>query len=828
MSDSKKNAAQAISGNQSQFRSVLDTTNNSLFGNNNQSQVNLPDKTISQQFLTLIDEDAEFFTFQTFDDGKRKNSRLSRIFHGSLDQHFDELSLLQKQGAGVFVVVNGTDGAGRKADNIKQVRAFFVDLDSGFLEPILSAPVAPHILVESSSGKYHAYWVVNNCPLECFSEIQKALAQRFSGDPSVHDLSRVMRVPGFIHQKGVPFQTHILEASGSLPIPFDEFVSEFKLELAKETNTSGPDPILDQLRKRKMVKSKDNRSGCYSIRCPWENLHSSVDLGTKYYQAGFNGYTAPGFHCFHDHCKGKTIHDLRSFLGCCEPWGEPKPITTELLPVRSFDADLLLPQILRDWIVDEAERMPCAIDFIATSAVVAIGSLIGARCSIKPKRNDDWGVIPNLWGGVIGLPSSKKSPAAEIGLRPLEKITAKVREAHRNELQQYETQKTIFDAKKEAIEYQIKSAAKGKKGCLDELGKELNEIRKEAPKAPQLRRYKTNDTTIEKLGELLRDNPGGMLIHRDELVGLIASWEKEGREGDRSFFLESWNGNSSFDTDRIKRGWIFIPNLCTSIFGGMQPDKLTIYLNQAANALSNDGMLQRFQVLVYPDHRQWEWRDQSPNEFARQRVYLLFETLASFDPLDWGAMQSDDGKCPYFHFDEEAQKIFIEWSQELHQKKIPNEDNPLMEQHLAKYDKLFPSLALIFHLMNCASGGIKGPISKEAALLAKEWCLYLETHARRCYGLLADEGLKAAQALSKKIAQGKLKDNFTARDVRRNQWRFLTTDHAVQSALDWLEDEGWVRSDEVRGGGNAGGRPTRRYRVHPNFLEVSIKTPENP
>jgi Protein of unknown function (DUF3987) len=78
---------------------------------------------------------------------------------------------------------------------------------------------------------------------------------------------------------------------------------------------------------------------------------------------------------------------------------------------------------------------------------------------------------------------------------------------------------------------------------------------------------------------------------RDELVGLIATWEREGREGERAFFLEAWNGNQSFDTDRIGRGHISIPNLCASVFGGIQPDKLTVYLEQAAHALANDGML---------------------------------------------------------------------------------------------------------------------------------------------------------------------------------------------------------------------------------------------
>ena len=309
---------------------------------------------------------------------------------------------------------------------------------------------------------------------------------------------------------------------------------------------------------------------------------------------------------------------------------------------------------------------------------------------------------------------------------------------------------------------------------------------------------------------------------RDELVGLIASWDKEGREGERAFYLEAWNGNASFDTDRIGRGSIFIPNLCVSIFGGIQPDKLTGYLEQAANALANDGMLQRFQLLVFPDHRAWEWRDRIPAKEARDRAFAAFDLLADFDPVAWGAAPVDDfAKFPYFRFDEAAQEIFIEWSGELHRTRLPAEDHPIIAQHLAKFDKLFPALALILHLTDCAASGQRGPVTAEAALRAAAWCDYLEAHARRCYGLLTDDGLRAAQALADKVRQGKLVDGFTARDVRRNQWRNLTSDEAVQAALDWLEDEDWLRAEEVGGAGPGTGRRTWRYFINPKTAKAA-------
>ena len=65
-------------------------------------------------------------------------------------------------------------------------------------------------------------------------------------------------------------------------------------------------------------------------------------------------------------------------------WPAPGPIVATLKPVPAFDADTLLPAVLRDWIMDEAERMPCPPEFVAAAALVTLGSLIGARCAIKP------------------------------------------------------------------------------------------------------------------------------------------------------------------------------------------------------------------------------------------------------------------------------------------------------------------------------------------------------------------------------------------------------------------------------------------------------------
>jgi len=100
------------------------------------------------------------------------------------------------------------------------VRAVFVDLDGAPLEPVLTCGLEPHIVCESSPGRFHAYWLCDDCPLDKFESVQRALARRFAGDGSVHDLPRVLRVPGFVHAKGEPFLSHVLEGVGFSGAPY--------------------------------------------------------------------------------------------------------------------------------------------------------------------------------------------------------------------------------------------------------------------------------------------------------------------------------------------------------------------------------------------------------------------------------------------------------------------------------------------------------------------------------------------------------------------------------------------------------------------------------
>ena len=165
------------------------------------------DREEARKFLRRLDPNSEVFVFQAFDDSQpRRGRELARTLHGTLDQHWSTLERLSRQGAGVFVCINKINLAGKRTtENVIAVRAYFADFDKVNPETIVSnlklLGLRPHMVVPSSLGKWHVYWFIDGASLEEFPQTQERLAAVLGSDPSVKDLPRVMRLPGFPHQK---------------------------------------------------------------------------------------------------------------------------------------------------------------------------------------------------------------------------------------------------------------------------------------------------------------------------------------------------------------------------------------------------------------------------------------------------------------------------------------------------------------------------------------------------------------------------------------------------------------------------------------------------
>lgn len=91
----------------------------------------------------------------------------------------------------------------------------------------------PHAVVESSPGKWHVYWKLSDCGLDTFKRLQQALNVHFNGDPKVCDLPRVLRLPGFLHQKDQPFLSRLVEAWDGPAYTVSEVTEKLELTLSR-------------------------------------------------------------------------------------------------------------------------------------------------------------------------------------------------------------------------------------------------------------------------------------------------------------------------------------------------------------------------------------------------------------------------------------------------------------------------------------------------------------------------------------------------------------------------------------------------------------------
>jgi hypothetical protein len=648
----------------------------------------------------------------------------------------------------------------------------------------------PTAILKTPKG-VHAYWRLEEPvqDLRRWTRVQKAIIQAVGSDPSVHDAPRVMRLPGFACRKPLAQGriTELVDVDAGRTYSLEEFPSD-----PQQAADDVPALRLDELVPLADGREVPEHTRWVLEQATTEQLHRGKAKGRRgelYHQAVH--LTRLGWR---EHEVKRTIRqaaerlslsgwDLDDLIGRQVPravhYAKATPrVTTrtaapaeEVLPWRPFPVDAL-PPVVREMVLAAA---PSAQVDPAMAAVMALGVLAGAIGRTRLLHlNTEFIVPPMLWMGVVAESGGGKSPCMRLMASPLVGRETELQDKNAEAMARYQVAKQLHD---EAMQHRRKSKAP-------------KDDPPTAPTPPALARLRVDNTTMEALVPILRDNPAGVLGLHDELAAFVGGFDqyrKGGKGSDAAHYLRMHDGDSII-VDRKGDGCVHVKVAALSVLGGIQPGRLRRLLGPGTEH-AESGMLARFQLVWPPELPKKEFRRAGVDSRVRERWHELVRKLcalrADLDPsvrvpavtLSEGAAELFERLVPEHHADARATT------------------GPLRSA-LVKLEGVCARLALVHHTalstMTGASENVLPPESMQAAIAMVRWWRH---ETRRVYAELRQEtDLARLDPVLEFLGKH---PGSTAAEVARNVWKYRGRTEPAEADLMQLQNRGRVQSAVV-------------------------------
>ena len=439
----------------------------------------------------------------------------------------------------------------------------------------------------------------------------------------------------------------------------------------------------------------------------------------------------------------------------------------------------LLPKIIEDYAFTLGDTMGADPAGIAMSALtVCAASIPDDKIKLQMKQHDvTWKEAARIWSSLVGLPSSMKSPGMLEAAKP-------IRERGRDLLNDYLRKKHIYN--------------------------QMEKKERKGTQVPVQKRLCLEDVTIESTQDVLAGSPSGVLLYQDELSGFFGGMDKysgggRGAAKDRGFWLQTWNGGPS-SYNRVGRGEGIIPNMSTSMIGGIQPD----VIRKLANDSYDDGFLQRtFMIMLRGAVIGKDIPTPKIVEKYRDLVRRLIDLQMPLDvpakPLNTREQQvqnllhygsENSGEKTPLRFDTGAQELREKLERRHLELSQIESINKKLASHIIKYNGYFGRLCVMWHCIEHAfDARLPVTVSLDTAQRVAHFLHdFLLPHALAFYsGVLglADEHERIA-AVAGFILAHKL-ETVTHRDVQRGDRTMRKLERQdTGKVFEQLEALGWV------------------------------------
>lgn len=423
--------------------------------------------------------------------------------------------------------------------------------------------------------------------------------------------------------------------------------------------------------------------------------------------------------------------------------------------------------------VDEASRaLGCDPAYVALPALAVCAGAIGNSRAIELRKG--WVEPSVLWTAPVGESGTLKTPAFNVALWPLYAGESERRERHRLAVVQWQRRRESEEA--------------------DDAEK------------PILSRPFCSDVTVERLAEILQENPRGLLVAREELGGWLGSfgrYKPSQAQGDVPFWLSAYGASPiTYDRKKGDNRSIHVARAALSVTGTIQPGVL-------ARALTPEhfeaGLASRL-LMALPERRRKEWTDAAVSDEVKEGYGALVAGLLRL-PL-----RPESGQVGGPHpvpLAPEAKAAWARWYNEWAGVQFGASGD--MAAAYAKLEGAAARLALLHHVVTMVDQRRDdlGEVTRESVESGVELTRWFAGEARRIYPITAEsETERAGRRLIGWVAAHR--GTTTVKELQQSNSREYPSTAAAEEALEGLVQAGLGRW-EVRPPGPKGGRPTRDF-----------------
>jgi len=324
-----------------------------------------------------------------------------------------------------------------------------------------------------------------------------------------------------------------------------------------------------------------------------------------------------------------------------------------------------MQRIILDLIQIEKYNM----EYLAVSMLSAAASAIGNSCQIRILGS--WTSSPALYIILVGRPGQGKTPPLDYAYRPLQEHDYQLYREFKNDYETY-----------------MSTIGRGKNDC------EVSHSEK-----PILQQTILSDFTAESMMHIHNDNPRGIAIQVDEIMGFFKSVNRYNDSPLITQLLTAYSGKPLKVTRCNNPIPLIIQHPCINIIGTTQTKRVCDLFTKEN---MTNGLIDRI-LFLCPKNRKISKKSETLNETSDsdKANILCHQWKGIIDKLlSLGCIKGEPSHI--LSMSKEAQRCFINWENGLIDQVNAIDDDSLIDNRIMKANANVARLALVFQILRWA------------------------------------------------------------------------------------------------------------------------------